>query len=132
MRAHGVPNFPDPGGNGGFELPAGADPASPAFRTAQATCGKLLPGGGPPAPGSQTHPSAQALAQMVKIADGMRRYGVPAFPEPRTSVPSGPPAGGGVISDRDGVILVFPAALDMQSPSFVRAAAACGFLLTNH
>jgi hypothetical protein len=91
-----------------------------------------MPGGGFPGPGSTTHPSAQALAQMLKVAQCMRRHGISGFPDPTTSIPSNPPAGGGVISDRDGVILVFPARLDMQSPLFVRAAAACGFQLTNH
>lgn len=40
MRAHGVPNFPDPstsGGQGG--LPARLDPQSPAFRAAARECG---------------------------------------------------------------------------------------------
>jgi hypothetical protein len=36
------------------------------------------------------------------------------------------------IADRDGVILLVPATLDMQSPLFLQAAAACGFQLTNH
>ena len=41
MRAHGVPDFPDPSssssGQGG--LPRGIDPQSPAFRSAARTCG---------------------------------------------------------------------------------------------
>jgi hypothetical protein len=61
----------------------------------------------------------------------MRRNGVPDFPDPTTTVPA-PSAGIGEISDRDGVILVFPRSLDMQSPLFLRAAASCGFQLTNH
>jgi hypothetical protein len=49
MRAHGVPNFPDPnfgGGGGGVEVhlgAAGLKPASPAFQAAMKTCAKLLP-----------------------------------------------------------------------------------------
>jgi len=137
MRANGVPSFPDPSAGGGFEFQSGGgiDPSSPVFKAAQAKCRKLLPSGGPPGPGSATHPSAQALTQMVKVAQCMRRHGVPDFPDPRTSVPSNPfPAGstGGVISDIDGVILVFPATLDEQSPLFTRAAAACQFPLHNH
>jgi hypothetical protein len=63
----------------------------------------------------------------------MRRHGVSNFPDPRTSAPpQSSLAGGGVISDRDGVILVFPHTIDEQSPLFTRAAAACGFQLTNH
>ncbi len=132
MRSNGVPNFPDPSPSGGFQLSAGIDPSSPLFTTAQAKCQKRTPGGGFPTPGSTTHPSAQALAQMVEVAQCMRRHGSSGFPDPTTSIPSKPPVGGGVISDRDGVILVFPATLDMQSPRFVQAAAACGFQLTNH
>ena len=57
------------------------------------------------------------------------------LPRPETSVPSNPfPSGspGGVISDIQGAIFVFPATLDMQSPLFTRAAAACQFPLHNH
>jgi hypothetical protein len=134
MRSSGVPSFPDPSAGGSFRLRAGTDPASPAFQAAQAKCQKLLPGGGFPAAGSSTHPSAQALAQMLKVAQCMRRHGI-AFPDPTTTVPSKGFAGGGgggVVSDRDGVILVLPATLDMQSPLFLHAAAACGFQLHNH
>ncbi len=132
MRANGVPSFPDPSASGGFTLSGGKNPSSPAFKAAQAKCQRLIPGGGPPAFGSTTHPSAQALAQMVKVAQCMRRHGISGFPDPTTSIPSGPHAGGGVIADRDGVILVLPSSLDMQSPLFLKAAAACGFQLTNH
>ncbi len=137
MRANGVPCFPDPRAGGGFLFQAGGgvDPSSPAFKAARATCQKLLPGGGPPGPGATTHPAAQALAQMVTVAQCMRRHGISGFPDPGTSVPSNPfPAGspGGVISDIDGVIFVFQATLEMQSPLFVRAAAVCQFPLHNH
>ena len=134
MRANGVPNFPDPSSGGGFVFQAGSgvDPSSPAFQAARAKCQKLVPGG--PAPGSTTHPSAQWLAHMVKVAQCMRGHGITDFPDPRTSVPSNPfPGGGtGVISDIDGVIFVFPATIDTQSPMFTRAAAACQFPLHNH
>jgi hypothetical protein len=135
MRSSGVPNYPDPKASGGFVLQAGSgiDPSSPTFQAAEKKCSKLLPGGGPPAPGTETHPSAQALAQMVKAARCMRAHGVPDFPDPATKVtplPRG--SGGGVISDIDGVILEFPDSIDMQSSAFVRAAAVCKFPLHNH
>jgi hypothetical protein len=42
MRAHGVPNFPDPsgsgGGYGGIFGGSGIDPAAPLFRVAQRSC----------------------------------------------------------------------------------------------
>jgi hypothetical protein len=133
MRSNGIPNFPDPTPGGGlfFQRGAGIDPSSPAFKAAQAKCRKLLPGGGPPGPGTQTNPSPQALAQMVKVAQCMRRHGISNFPDPRTSVPSNL-AGARMISIIDGVVLVFPATIDEQSPLFTRAAAACNFPLHNH
>jgi hypothetical protein len=41
MRAHAVPNFPDPPSSSGGQdgLPAGINPQSPAFRTAARECG---------------------------------------------------------------------------------------------
>jgi hypothetical protein len=56
MRAHGVPNFPDPivntGPGGGVSVRitgagGGIDPSSPAFQSAQKECGPLFkkPGG---------------------------------------------------------------------------------------
>ncbi len=135
MRVNGVPDFPDPSAGGGFTFnpAAGVDPFSPAFKAAQAKCQKFMDLGGGLAPGTQTHPSPQWLAKMVKAAQCMRRHGVPNFPDPTTTVPSFKTlGGGGVISNIEGVIFVFPGTLDMQSPLFTRAAAACGFPLHNH
>ncbi len=50
MRAHGVPNFPDPGSSisgpynsiGAIEIPTAIDTKSPAFQTAQNACHGLL------------------------------------------------------------------------------------------
>jgi len=133
MRVSGVPDFPDPTA-GGFRLPAGVNPSSPELKAAQTKCSKLLPGGGPPGPGSTTNPSPQTLARFLRIARCMRRRGVDDFPDPRTSVPSNPfgSSRGGVISDIEGVILIFPSSLEQQSPVFTRAAAACAFPLHNH
>jgi hypothetical protein len=134
MRANGVPNFPDPQAGGGFlfHTGAGADPSPPAFEAAQTKCKKFLP----PGPGSGPPPSAKTLAHYLTIAQCMRRHGVPEFPDPRTNAPSNPQtalgAGGGVISDIEGVIFIFPGRIDEQSPAFTRAAAECAFPLHNH
>jgi hypothetical protein len=131
MRANGVPEFPDPSG-GGFTIRAGTgvNPASPTFQAARAKCKKLLPNGGPPGAGTTTHPSGQALANMLKVAQCMRRHGITGFPDPTTTVPS--LHGAGEITDMNGVIFAFPPSVDTQSPDFVRAAGACGFPLLNH
>ncbi len=130
MRANGVPSFPDPSPGGGFLFNAnGVDRSSPAFKEAQVKCSKLLAGSGPPLPGTQTHPTAQTLAKLLKVAQCMRQHGVPDYPDPRTSVPADPfPSGGGVITDYDGAILLFPSTIGMNSPAFTQAAAACGTL----
>ncbi|HLW96532.1 MAG TPA: hypothetical protein VKS25_14235 [Solirubrobacteraceae bacterium] len=137
MRANGEPSFPDPSPGGGFEFQAGhgVDPSSPLFQAARAKCQKLVPMPGL-APGTHTHPSQQALTQMLKVAACMRHHGVSDFPEPRTSIPSNIPAalhgGPGVISNIDGVVLVFPGTIDEQSPQFTKAAAECAFPLHDH
>jgi hypothetical protein len=102
------------------------DPSSPAFEAAQAKCDKLMPGGGPPGPGAALHPSAQALAQMLKVSQCMRRHGISEFPEPSSSVPSDM-AGIRVVTDMGGVILAFPFSLDLWSAAFAQAEAACNF-----
>jgi hypothetical protein len=136
MRTSGVPNFPDPNASGGFlfHASAGMDRSSPLFKAAQAKCQKLMPGGGPPGPGSSTNPSRQTLARFLNIARCMRQHGVYDFPDPRTSVPANPFASGGagVISDIEEVILIFPGTINEQAPIFTRAAATCAFPLHNH
>jgi hypothetical protein len=125
MRAHGLKNFPDPKAGGGgiqLNLGSGIDPFSPAFKSAQASCKRLLPGGGPGA----GHPSAQAKAQMLQISQCMRAHGITNFPDPTLSPPN-PPAGHTEVLGRDGVFLAIPSTIDPRSPAFKRAAAACRF-----
>jgi hypothetical protein len=124
MRAHGVPNFPDPKSGGGIEIPdsSGIKPFSPAFKSAQNSCRKLLPGGGP----MSGHPSAQDKAQMLAISQCMRRHGITDFPDPTTSPPTSP-AGDSAVLGRDGVFLAIPQSVDTRSPAFKQAAATCGF-----
>ena len=136
MRANGVPNFPDPNPGGGFEFHASAGViSSPAFKEAQAKCGRFMPGGGPLSPGPP--PSAQTMAQLRKVAACMRQHGVPQFPDPRTSVPHGfnpNPGEYREITNYQGAILLFPATIDPQSPAYEQATAACGagFLAGNN
>jgi len=133
MRANGVPHFPDPKAGGFlFRTGAGADPSSPAFEAAQTKCKRFLP----PGPGSGSPPSAKTLAHYLTVARCMRQHGVPEFPDPRATAPANPRAalgsGGGVISDIEGAIFIFPGRIDHQSPEFTQAAAACAFPLHNH
>lgn len=84
MRAHGVPNFPDPkvSAGGGMSLSLdksnGLNPDSPQFKAAQKTCEKYMPNGGKPDAATQ----AKMQAQMLKFSACMRSHGLANFPDP--------------------------------------------------
>lgn len=128
MRSHGVPNFPDPsgGGGGGFHIQIGGDvnPQSPSFQSAQNTCSKLQPGGGPVSPKT----SAARHAQLVTLAQCMRAHGISSFPDPTNSPPSrGPGAGGGGIAFGGPGGFISISAATMDSPGFSEAEKECNF-----
>jgi hypothetical protein len=110
MRKHGVPNFPDPNGQGQVSIKSGSgiDPRSPKFQAAQQTCQKLLPNGGKPTPAQQ----AQQLRQATAFSECMRKHGVSNFPDPDSQ-------GGIQLSPNSG------SGLDPNSPTFQKAQKAC-------
>jgi hypothetical protein len=124
MRAHGVPDFPDPNGSGGINIPAGSgvNPSSPAFEAARSVCAGFLPFRGP----RSQHPDAQAMSQARRISQCMRSHGVTGFPDPTLTPPSSP-AGYSILEDRGGVIIAVPSTIDPNSPAFAQAAKACQF-----
>lgn len=116
MRAHRVPNFPDPGGvtpSGptgavfGIALPTTIDVNSPAFKSAMSSCLKLLTGVAPKSGVSE----ARRLAAL-KYSQCMRDHRVTNYPDP-TFV--------GVAEEET------PSAygIDAQSPAVIRAQKAC-------
>jgi hypothetical protein len=125
MRAHGVTNFPDPAGGGGVNIAGtGIDPQSPAFKSAQAACFKLMPGGGP-----TTHATAQQIKDATETAECMRKHGVTGFPDP--IITATPPA-----INRDeystaeygnGMFIGIPRSIDVNSPAFEAASKVCKF-----
>jgi hypothetical protein len=108
MRAHGVPDFPDPVGNS-LQLKASQgsdlDPTSPQNIAAQRACKSLQPAG---PPGGRVNAAQQANA--LKYSACMRDNGVPNFPDPVFS-------GGGVQLKITNI--------DPNSPQFVAAQKAC-------
>jgi hypothetical protein len=83
MRSHGVSGFPDPtpnpnGTGGGFNI-SGQLSSSPQFKSANQACQPLLPGGS-----STPQPSAQQMAEEVKLAACMRSHGFSSFPDPNS------------------------------------------------
>ena len=120
MRANGVPNFPDPNGQGVIQG-SGIDPNSPQFQKAQQKCAKSLGGG----PGTRS-PAQVARAQAAALAFSrcMRSHGLPDFPDPQFG------SGGGVsirISAHAGGNN--STGLDPNSPIFQKAQQTCGSLL---
>jgi hypothetical protein len=82
MRAHGIPDFPDPNPKGGTLLRGGPgsdlDPGNPRFQAAEKSCQALLPNGGAPTPREQT----QASVELLKFSRCMRAQGIAGFPDP--------------------------------------------------
>jgi hypothetical protein len=120
VRAHGVPNFPDPKisthGNE-VKVAIAINPAisgNPHFKSAQKACSKLLPGGGPGGEGNHQI-SPQEQSQYLKAAVCIRSHGIPSFPDPTFS-------GGGVHLPR-------AAGINLHSPQVHAAAEACQSLI---
>ena len=109
IRAHGVPDYPDPNSQGQFVIPNGASAppsVSPAVASAaNEACQKLLP---PSMAGPQSTQGARASSQELRWAECMRSHGEPDFPDP---------AANGSFT--------LPSGMDAESPQFQKAANAC-------
>lgn len=129
MRSHGVAGFPDPKQVGGsIQISgsrSGANPSSPAFTAAQRTCNHLLPGGGRPTQAG----GQRGLARMLRSAQCMRAHGISKFPDPTLSPPSNR-AGYSDIMSNGVAWLAIPGSIDVRSPAFEHAAAACNLGLS--
>ena len=115
MRAHGVPNFPDPGSNGQIKG-NGIDRNSPRVRSAADACQSVLPGGNPAAQ------LAQAGTQAVRFSRCMRAHGILNFPDP--SVKSNGSGISVTIRMKAGT-----GGIDPHSPQFQAAQHACASIL---
>ena len=127
MRSHGVPNFPDPKqtAGGGIQISgsrSGMNPQSPLFMSAQQSCRHMLPGGGQPTHAGQQ----QALTRMLHISQCMRAHGISGFPDP-TLAPPASRADYSQISSNGIAWLAIPDSIDVRSPAYEEAAAACNF-----
>jgi len=121
MRSHGVPDFPDPNGQGDFQLrpatrvvdgrrTAVGDliPTSPAFQGAQRACGSFGSAGRRVTVAQEN----QEFRSELTAARCMRANGVSGYPDPKLV--------GGSID------LEFNGRFSPTSPAFQRAAAKCG------
>jgi hypothetical protein len=114
MRAHGVPDFPDPSAGGGISLSdqPGSDlnPSSPAFQAAQRSCATIRLAKFNPTPAER----AEDTTKLLGFARCVRAHGVPNFPDPSSL---GPHEGIGFLIDRN--------TLDRNSPALQAALSAC-------
>jgi hypothetical protein len=103
VRAHGVPNYPDPESSGHLPV-SGKQIAhdSPQFPAAESACAHLLSSGA-----GTLQQRQQKLAFAVKVARCIRRHGFPAFPDPTATGQALPPG------------------LDTNSPQFQATVTAC-------
>jgi hypothetical protein len=107
MRAHGVPNFPDPSAGGGSQFPSGISPSSPAFKSAQQMCAKYAPG-----TAANHQLSAAQDQRLLALSRCMRTHGESNFPDPTPS---------NLAASKQAIFR-----LDPSSPGFQKAAAMCG------
>jgi len=109
MQTHGVPQFPEPGGNvDSFAAMQKLDPNSPQFQKAEKSCQGLLPKTTPASPAEREKVEAEAL----KFAHCMQTHGMPSWPDPTSRG-----------------YMVAPVGAAAQSQSYLRAAKACKDLL---
>jgi hypothetical protein len=110
IRAHGVPNFPDPlAGGGGFSFPDSSPGlfSSPAFKKAQQSCRTLMPH--IPA----VHMSQAAINSLVLYAACMRKHGLTNYPDPT------------IKNGREAVVPLTTYGINTSSPAYIDAAKAC-------
>jgi hypothetical protein len=110
MQTHGVPDFPESGGNARADNAAMAkiEPGSPGYLAAAKACNADLPKGRPASPAEQAKVQAEAL----RFARCMQTHGMPEWPDPMS-----------------GGYMVAPVGAAANAPAYLKAAKACGGLL---
>jgi hypothetical protein len=112
MRAHGVPNFPDPAGGGATTkqatIRAFKEVSNSQVLTAQTACERLQPNGGQ----LRRAQLAQRLSDLLAFAHCIRTHGVPSFPDPTSS---------GELTHE----MLSSAGVDVRQPAVLQAADAC-------
>lgn len=108
VRAHGVPDFPDPDSRGVFPKAAVPGASVSRIRAAERPCASLLSSGRPPL-------TAHEQQDYLTAAACMRSHGITGFPDPVFS--------GGSVS------FPIPSSIDTRSERFAQARQACARLI---
>ena len=119
MRAHGIPNYPDPSSVSGPIDESQLGVSDTVYETARTTCDRLYPQ--PQSAGITTAQQQQVEAQLLKFAQCMRSHGLPSFPDPNPASTIWGPGGGKLFNA--------PSSINPDSPQFTSALNACKSLM---
>jgi hypothetical protein len=120
MRAHGIPNYPDPSAVSGHIDSSQLGVTDTVYESARTTCDRLYPQPHSGA-GLTTAQQQQVLGQLLNFAKCMRSHGLPAFPDPN---PASTIWGSG-----GGQLFTLPSGISPNSPQFTSAENACKSLM---
>ena len=115
IRAHGIPDYPDPNSKGQFIAQNGTSlPNVSAAVTAAAdrACQKLIPPAMAQGPPSGSQGQGSSTSNEVKFSECMRSHGEPNFPDPASNGS-----------------FTLPPGMDAESPQFQNAQKACQSLM---
>jgi hypothetical protein len=115
IRAHGVPDYPDPNSQGQFVIQNGSSDfptESPAVANAASkACRSLIPASLAQGPSSGSTGQGSGSVNPLKFSECMRSHGVPNFPDPAANGQ-----------------LTLPPGMNPESPQFQNASKACAYL----
>jgi hypothetical protein len=115
IRAHGVPDYPDPNSQGQFIIQNGSSDfptESPAIANAAGkACRSLIPPSLAQGPSSGSTGQGSGTANALKFSECMRSHGVPNFPDPASNGQ-----------------FTLPPGMNTQSAQFQKASKACAYL----
>ena len=120
MRAHGVPNYPDPSSGSGAIDSSQLGVSDTVYESARTTCDRLYPQPHNTA-GLTTAQEQQVLGQLLNFAKCMRSHGVPDFPDPSPA--------SAIWGSGGGQLFTLPSSINHNSPQFTSAQNACKSLL---
>jgi hypothetical protein len=118
IRAHGIPDYPDPNSQGQFIVQNGSALPSVSAAVANAAakaCQKLLPPSMAQGPPSGSSGQGSGRSSQLKFSECMRSHGEPNYPDP---------ASNGSIT--------LPSGMNAESPQFRNAEKACQSLMPNN
>ena len=120
MRAHGIPNYPDPSSvsDGIDSTQLGVSDAT--YESARTTCNQMYPQPHANA-GLTTAQQQHVLGELLNVAKCMRSHGVPSFPDPNSATT--------IWGSGGGQIFTLPSGIDPSSPQFTSALNACKSLM---